>query len=309
MKKVPATPRPPAEQPPAGRARATAAAADPAGGADKTRPCQPGEPFISVHDLRKRIGWQSILRGISIDILQGETLCLIGQSGEGKSVFLKHLLGLMKPDTGRIVIEGTDICALRERQLARIRRKVGILFQNGALFDSMTVAENVAFPLREEGVRDRKVLDARTHEALAVVGLARHKAKMPINLSGGMRKRVALARAIITRPECILYDEPTAGLDPIVADSIDKLINRLKSDFCVTSVVVTHDMKSVFAIADRVAYLREGRIFFLGTPDELRRSEDQRIQDFIAGRSSDEVPDLMPDDDGRASRGARDPGD
>ncbi len=241
--------------------------------------------MLEVRGLVKIIGTQEILRGVDLSVAAGETLVVIGRSGGGKSVMLKHLIGLMRPTAGEILVEGENIANLSERRLGAVRRKVGILFQNGALFDSMTVADNVAFPLREAGVRDPGELSKQVGEALAVVELGGHGHKMPDSISGGMRKRVALARAIVTRPRCILYDEPTAGLDPVVSDSIDRLIQRLQKRFGVTSIVVTHDMKSAFQIADRIAYLKGGRICFVGTPDELRASPDPDVQDFIAGRS------------------------
>lgn len=247
------------------------------------------EFFIEVSGLQKRFGEQQVLRGVDLKIRRGETMVILGQSGEGKSVILKHLIGLMTPDSGSILVDGVETVGLSERQLRPIRKKVGILFQDGALFDSMTVAENVAFPLMEEGIRDRKILLERVREVLSVVGLEEHMAKMPINISGGMRKRVALARAVVSHPQCILYDEPTAGLDPIVADSIDHLINRLEEQFQITSIVVTHDMKSMNTIADRVAILRDGKIYFLGTPDELNALEDESIQNFIHGRSHESL--------------------
>ena len=247
------------------------------------------EAFIEVSDLRKTLGTQPVLQGVDLSIPRGETMVILGRSGEGKSVFLKHLIGLMKPDSGSIRVDGDEIVGLGERQLSPVRKKVGVLFQEGALFDSMTVAENVAFPLRERGVKDHKLLLEKVEESLRVVELEEHLSKMPVNLSGGMRKRVALARAIITEPQCILYDEPTAGLDPVVADSIDHLIRRLQRQFEVTSVVVTHDMKSVFKIASRVAYLRGGAIYFLGTPEELRASTDPAIVNFIEGRSEESL--------------------
>lgn len=243
-----------------------------------------GKNFFEVRNLKKSIGEQKILQGVDLNIRKGETMVVIGSSGEGKSVFLKHLIGLMQPDSGSIAVEGKEIVGLRERQMRDVRRKVGILFQDGALFDSMTVAENVAFPLIELGIKDRAVLLERVGQALDKVELAEHMAKMPINISGGMRKRVALARAIIAEPQCILYDEPTSGLDPVVSESIDRLIRRMQKDLCVTSLVVTHDMNSVFRIADRVAYLREGKIYFLGTPQELRDSEDKYVRSFVEGR-------------------------
>ena len=251
---------------------------------------QPGskKPFIEVIDLHKQIGAQEIHRGITLTIYRGETLVLLGASGEGKSVFLKQLLGLMCPTSGSILIDGRDIAHLKERELAPVRRKMGILFQNGALFDSFNVAENVAFPLRENGVKDQALLRERVHECLEAVGLAEHLHKMPDNLSGGMRKRVALARAMITNPECLLYDEPTAGLDPIVSDSINKLIRTVQRNYHVTSIVVTHDMKSAYHIADRIAYMRQGKIYFIGTPEAFRQKAadgDMAIDDFIEGRS------------------------
>lgn len=241
--------------------------------------------FFEVIGLRRTIGWQTILDGVDLNIRRGECMVILGRSGEGKSVLLKHLTGLMSPDEGSILVDGEEIVGVPERQLNKVRQKVGILFQDGALFDSFTVAENVAFPLTERGEKRREVLEERAREVLQMVELENHMDKMPVNISGGMRKRVALARAIITRPSCILYDEPTSGLDPIVSDSIDHLIIDMKHRFSITSVVVTHDMKSMFKIADRVAYLREGRIYFLGTPEELRHCPDPAVQNFIEGRS------------------------
>jgi phospholipid/cholesterol/gamma-HCH transport system ATP-binding protein len=241
--------------------------------------------MIAVRSLTKRIGAQQILRGVDLDVARGETLAVIGRSGGGKSVLLKHLVGLMQPDEGEIWIEGENITQMSERQLTSIRQKVGILFQGAALFDSMTVQENIAFPLYEAGERDPKSIQERVRHMLEVMELDGQEAKMPVNLSGGMKKRVGLARAIVRRPSCVLYDEPTSGLDPVVSDSINHLIRRLEERFCVTGVVVTHDMKSAFHVADRIAYLHEGRIYFHGTPDELQRSNDPLLQDFLLGRS------------------------
>lgn len=243
-------------------------------------------PAIAVRNLHKRIGTQEILRGVDISVAAGETLVIIGRSGGGKSVLLKNLIGLMRPNEGEISIDGQNILGLGERQLAGIRRKVGILFQAGALFDSMTVEENIAFPLREAGERDERVIDQKVAEVLEVIELEGQQKKMPVNLSGGMKKRVGLARAIINRPSCILYDEPTAGLDPVVSDSINRLIRRLQERYHVTSVVVTHDMKSAFHVGDHIAYLHEGRIYFYGTPEEIQASTDPLIQDFLVGRST-----------------------
>lgn len=248
-------------------------------------PNNPDVPFIRITGLKKSFGEQKTLQGVDLTISHGETLVLIGPSGEGKSVLLKHIIGLLHPDAGKVELDGVDLCSLNERQLVKFRRRMGYLFQNAALFDSLTVAQNVAFPLKEAGVTDKAEINQQVHDALELVELEEHKHKMPINLSGGMRKRVGIARAIICRPECVLYDEPTAGLDPIVTDVIDQMIIRLQKRFRVTSIVITHDMGSVFKIADRVAMLKNGVISFLGTPEELRQSPDPDIQNFIAGRS------------------------
>jgi phospholipid/cholesterol/gamma-HCH transport system ATP-binding protein len=241
--------------------------------------------MIAVRSLAKKIEQQETLRGVDLEIGTGETLAIIGRSGGGKSVLLKHLVGLMTPDAGEIWIDRQNIIGMNERQLGTIREKVGILFQSGALFDSMTVEENIAFPLREAGERDQKVLRAKVEEMLEVIEMEGQQDKMPESLSGGMKKRVGLARSIIRRPSCVLYDEPTSGLDPVVADSINRLIRRLQQRFGMTSVVVTHDMKSAFDVADRIAYLHEGRIYFHGTPSQLQQSTDRLIQDFLLGRS------------------------
>ena len=242
--------------------------------------------MVAVRGLKKRIGAQEILRGVELEVAAGQTLVIIGRSGAGKSVLLKNLIGLMQPDEGEICIDGQSIIGMSERQLAAIRRKVGILFQGGALFDSMTVEENIAFPLREAGLRDARVIRKKIAEMLEVIELEGEENKLPVNLSGGMKKRVGLARAIISQPACILYDEPTSGLDPIVSDSINRLIRRLQERYRVTSVVVTHDMKSAFHVGDQIAYLHEGRIYFHGTPAQLQASSDPIIQDFLIGRST-----------------------
>ena len=241
--------------------------------------------LIEVRNLRQTISGQEILRGVDLDVLRGETLVLIGQSGGGKSVFLRHLIGLIRPLSGSIKIDGEEISHLSERELEPVRRKIGMLFQDGALFDSMTVFDNVAFPLRERGERSEKVIREKVARSLELVSLEGQDHKMPVNLSGGMRKRASLARAIISEPACILYDEPTAGLDPIVSDTINRLIRRLQSHLKVTSIVVTHDMASTDHVADHVALLRQGRIHFTGTLAALHASRDPLIRDFIEGRS------------------------
>jgi phospholipid/cholesterol/gamma-HCH transport system ATP-binding protein len=247
------------------------------------------EPLIHVQNLVQKIGSQEILRGLTLDLFPGETLVLLGKSGGGKSVFLRHLIGLMRPISGSIVFEGEEITALKERELEPVRKKIGMLFQDGALFDSMNVFDNVAFPLRERGERNVGIIREKVAQSLAMVNMTGHDHKMPVNLSGGMRKRVALARAIISPPDVILYDEPTAGLDPIVSDSINRLIRHLQHELHVTSLVVTHDMISCNHIADRVALLNEGRIHFLGTTAELRATRDPIVRDFVDGRSGETV--------------------
>ena len=260
---------------------------DTAPNANRKTPVAPadGQTFIEIRDLHKSFGKQEVLRGVNLTVKRGETLVLIGPSGEGKTVMIKHIIGLLRPDQGTVTVDGICVNDLRERELAPVRQKVGMLFQSAALFDGMTVAENVAFPLMEAGVRDRNEISHRVDEALEIVDLTEHKDKMPANLSGGMRKRAGIARAIIGRSECILYDEPTASLDPQVSDVIDQMILRLQRRIKVTSMVVTHDMKSLFKIANRVAFFKRGVIHFLGTPDELRKCQDPEVQDFIEGRS------------------------
>ena len=243
--------------------------------------------MISVRKLTKTLGPQTVLRGVDLEVKRGDTCVVLGRSGSGKSVLLKHLIGLFKPTAGEVWVDGEEISQLPERKLGPLRKKVGILFQSAALFDSMNVEENIAFPLREAGLKNAKEIRDRVAEALEMVDLAGEQKKMPENLSGGMRKRVGLARTIVSRPACILYDEPTTGLDPIATDSINHLIRRLQKRLTVTSVVVTHDMKTAFHTANQVTFLHEGVIYFDGTTEQLQSSSDPIIQDFILGRSGD----------------------
>ncbi|MFV0416755.1 MAG: ABC transporter ATP-binding protein [Chthoniobacterales bacterium] len=245
------------------------------------------QPLIEVQNLVQEINGQKILRSLSLSISRGETLVLLGKSGGGKSVFLRHLIGLMRPVSGKIIFEGKDITLLREREMEPLRKKISMVFQDGALFDSMNVFNNVAFPLREHGEKNEDSIKQKVEETLEMVNMRGHEHKMPVNLSGGMRKRVALARAIVSPPEVILYDEPTAGLDPIVSDSINHLIVRLQKQLHVTSVVVTHDMISAYHIGDRFALLNEGQLHFYGTKDDLRSSKDPIVSNFIQGHSSE----------------------
>lgn len=255
--------------------------------ASATIPSGQDPGFIRVRDLHKRIGQQHILRGVTLEIHRGSGVAIIGGSGTGKSVFLKLVMGLMPATSGSIVVDGAEITALSERKLAPHRRKIGLLFQDGALFDSLNVEENVGFPLVVAGWKDRKKIREKVVETLESVDLGEHLHKLPSDLSGGMRKRAALARAVITEPQCVLYDEPTSGLDPVVADSIDHLIRRTQRRRGITSIVVTHDMKSVPVIADQVIYLREGVVYFAGTPAELFDSQDPVIRQFVEGKSGE----------------------
>ncbi|MCX7713086.1 MAG: ABC transporter ATP-binding protein [Chthoniobacterales bacterium] len=251
-------------------------------------PPPPGQPLISVRNLEQTLSHHTILQGINLDILRGETLVLLGKSGCGKSVFLRHLIGLLKPKKGNIIFEGVDISNLSETQLAPVRKRIGIVFQDGALFDSLNVFDNVAFPLRErEAINCPFKIQERVAEVLELVNMTGHEKKLPASLSGGMRKRVALARAIACPPDVLLYDEPTAGLDPIISDSINRLIRRLQERLGITSVVVTHDLASTRFIADRVALLHEGRIHFLGSVEDLFSSNDPIVYNFVNAKSTE----------------------
>ncbi len=239
--------------------------------------------MIAIHGLKRGFNGTEVLRGVDFEIPDGETVVIIGRSGGGKSVLLKHLCGLLKPDDGSVVVDGTDVVPLSEHELTPIRKKFGVLFQGAALFDSMTVFDNVAFPLREERRMSEAEITTRVEEALDIVDLLEAKDKKPAELSGGMRKRVGLARACVMYPKYILYDEPTTGLDPILADNINDLILRLRDHFHVTGVAVTHDMVSAYKIADRIAMLHEGRIYAVGTPQEIQASPDPVVRQFVTG--------------------------
>jgi phospholipid/cholesterol/gamma-HCH transport system ATP-binding protein len=244
-------------------------------------------PYITIRGLTQRFGENKVLRGIDMDIFRGETLVILGSSGGGKSVLLKHLPGLLRPTAGSICVDGLEISKLKDRELGPVRRQMGVMFQGGALFDSSTVAENVAFPLLESGVKNEAEIASRVAEALEIVRLRGQEKKLPSELSGGMRKRVALARAVVSKPACVLYDEPHAGLDPITADSIDHLIKDLQQVQGTTNIVVTHEMRSVFHIADRVIFLEQGRVHWTGTGDELRETDNPELRAFINGDSGE----------------------
>ena len=241
--------------------------------------------MIETRDLKKSFHTHSVLNGVSFRVETGESVVIVGRSGGGKSVLLKHLIGLVPPDAGAVWIDGENITGMGERQLLEVRRKFGMLFQGAALFDSLTVAENVGFALRRQRIFSESEIRDKIAEALAVVDLPGIENKKPSELSGGMRKRVGLARAIVYRPEILLYDEPTTGLDPIVADSIDQLIVRICERYQVTSVAVTHDMRSARRIGQRILMLHEGRIYVAGTPDELFQSTDPVVHRFVNGIS------------------------
>ena len=243
--------------------------------------------MIEVRQLRKRFRDQQVLDGVDMTIGKGEALIIIGRSGGGKSVLLKHLVGLTHPDSGQVLVDGQDIAHLDERALLRVRRKFGMLFQSAALFDSLTVAENIAFVLNRERNHTHGEIARRVAEALEMVELPGIEKKKPAELSGGMRKRVGLARAIIYRPEVVFYDEPTTGLDPVVSDSIDKLIVRVCDRLKVTTVVITHDMRSMQTVGRRVAMLHQGRIYTTGTPQELLACTDPVVNRFVRGISDE----------------------
>ena len=238
--------------------------------------------MIEIKDLHKSFGSKKVLQGVNLTIEKGETLVIIGRSGCGKSVLIKHIIGLLQPDSGFVKVEGKIVSDLKEKELYELRKKFGVLFQGSALFDSMTVEENVGLPLVESKLEYSKSEIRKTiEEKLSLVGLSGNLNLKPSELSGGMKKRVALARALVTNPSYILYDEPTTGLDPIMSDSIDNLIKDLSEKLNVTSIVVTHDMYSVKNVAQKVAMMNEGVIYFTGKPEELINSTDKVIEDFI----------------------------
>lgn len=243
---------------------------------------------IRMVDVHKRFAAKVVLDGLNVDLRDGETTVIIGESGSGKSVILQHIIRLLKPDRGEIYFQDRRIDQLPERELAQIRPHFGFLFQLSALFDSMTVGDNVAFPIREHTRYTPREIEERVAEKLAMVGLDGLQSEWPAQLSGGQKKRVALARAIALDPQVILYDEPTTGLDPPRADVINELIIKLQRELGVTSVVVTHDMASAGKVSDRILMLYRGRFIFDGTPEEIIRSEDQRVRCFVEGRCDDD---------------------
>ena len=245
--------------------------------------------MIRIRGLSKKLGQKQVLEGLDLDIPAGLTIVIMGRSGTGKSVLLKHIIGLMKPDAGTIEVDGEMMTGVSDHDLNEVRKRFGMLFQGAALFDSMTVGENIALPLREHTQLSQADIKARVAERLAWVGLSGVEEMKPASLSGGMRKRVGLARAIAMDPAYILYDEPTTGLDPIMSDVINKLIRSLQHRIGVTSIVVTHDLHSAWHVGDRLALLHEGRVVFTGTPSEAKETSDERVRQFIEGRSEETV--------------------
>ncbi len=241
--------------------------------------------IISLQHVQKSLGGKPVLRDMSIDIQQGESVVIVGGSGEGKSVTLKHMIGLMQPDGGHVYVMGEDLCCMEVREIYRFRRHFGMAFQEGALFDSMNVFENIAFPLRRHTKMTEDQIHARVHGCLEQVHLHSVETKRPSELSGGMRRRVGFARAISLAPEILLFDEPTTGLDPVISDVIAELIREMDATLNTTTVSITHDMKVAFKIADRVAMLHNGQIIEQGTPEEFQRSANPMVQQFIDGRA------------------------
>ena len=239
--------------------------------------------MIETRNLKKSFGSQKVLDGISFKITEGESVVIIGGSGCGKSVLLKHIIGLMTPDEGDVLIDGQSIVNMNERELIRVRSKFGMLFQSAALFDSLTVAENIGFVLRRQGEMSDAEIAERVTETLEMVELPGTEKKKPAELSGGMRKRVGLARAIAYRPRIVVYDEPTTGLDPIVSDAIDQLIIRVSERLKVTSIVVTHDTRSMRRVGKRILYMRNGKVYVDGTPEEIFNSTDPIVSRFVNG--------------------------
>ena len=240
------------------------------------------EPIISIRGLHKSFGGHHVLKGVDVDVEAGSTVVILGVSGSGKSVLMKHMIGLLKPDEGEVRIEGRDLARLDAQGLREVRRSFGMVFQTAALFDSLTVYGNVSFPLREHFRKmPEPEIERRVLEKLEMLGLAGHEDKSPAELSGGMRKRVGLARAVVMEPKIVLYDEPTTGLDPITTDDVDEMILEAREALSVTSVVISHDIRSAFKVATKLAVLYDGRIVAEGTPDELKENPHPHVRQFV----------------------------
>ena len=247
--------------------------------------------MIVLENVHKAFGPKKVLTGFSLEVHEGETMVIIGYSGTGKSVAIKHIVGLLEPDKGRVTVDDLDVAALSRRELYALRARIGYVFQFSALFDSLTVGENVAMGLRKQGTLNPAQIDERVHEALELVDLPATTHVLPVELSGGMRKRVGIARAIALRPKYLLYDEPTTGLDPVTAAVIDKLMLRMQKTLGVTGIVITHDMRSAFTVGTRIAMLYEGTVRSVGTVDEVKHTKDPVVRQFIEGK-----PDISPEE-------------
>ena len=239
--------------------------------------------MIQIANLEKSFDGQRVLNGVNLQISEKELMVIIGESGGGKSVLLKHLIGLIKPERGKIIIEGVDITGLRGKEIDTVKEKLGVVFQGGALFDSLTVYENVAFPLKEKTKLSKKTIAERVLDALEDVGLGGMEKKYPAEISGGMKKRVALARALITEPKIVLFDEPTTGLDPIILHHIHRLIIDTHKKYEFTGVMISHEIPEIFEVADRVAFLHNGVIVEVGIPEEIKSSSNPVVRQFITG--------------------------
>jgi phospholipid/cholesterol/gamma-HCH transport system ATP-binding protein len=264
----------------------------------------PQDVKIRIHDLHKSFGSKVVLDGVNLDVAPAESLVIIGGSGTGKSVLLKHVIGLLKPDSGTVEVDGTAVESLGNRQITEFRRKFGMAFQEGALFDSMTVWQNVAFPLQRLTKKSHSEINDRVEECLSMVRLEGVGSKLPSQLSGGMRRRVGFARAVAHEPQILLFDEPTTGLDPITTALIDEVILELSDRLKTTSITITHDMESAYRIADRIAMLHQGKIIAEAPPEEFKRLEDPRVQQFIHGQAdgplSEEMSRKQAEDDKKA---------
>jgi phospholipid/cholesterol/gamma-HCH transport system ATP-binding protein len=247
---------------------------------------------ISLRNVHKSFGEKKVLQGFSLEVPEGEAMVIIGYSGSGKSVAIKHIVGLLEPDEGTVFVDGLEVPKLPRRELYELRSRIGYVFQFAALFDSLTIGENVAMGLRKQGELRPDEIDLRVHEALELVDLPDVANRFPAELSGGMRKRVGIARAIALRPKYMLYDEPTTGLDPVTAATIDELMIRMREKLGVTSIVITHDMRSAYRVGTRIAMLYEGRVRQCGTVDEIRLSQDPVVRQFVEGRADIDLSEV-----------------
>lgn len=241
-----------------------------------------GKSFIECRNLYKSFGKKGVLQGVDLAVERGETMVILGGSGSGKTVLLKHMNGLVGPESGEVFLDGMEISRMEEDDLTEVRKKVAMVFQGCALFDSMTIGENIAYPLQEHTAMSPEEIRKRVREALSLVGLEGSEELYPAEMSGGMKKRAALARALVLRPETLLYDEPTTGLDPMMTHRINRLIRELQNKLAVTSIVVTHDLQSAFVVADRLAFLQKGKIRFVGTREEFQASTDLALHEFLS---------------------------